>query len=125
MRAVIRNGSDAFAFLTRLRNEYGEEFDKPLTISVRPFQSFRNLDQNAKCHAMIRELAEWTGYAEREMKEILKAKVGPMKIVNVGMGDIYHPKGTSEYTIQEMSDFIERLYQLGAEIGCVFSENAA
>jgi hypothetical protein len=126
MRDVIRNYDEGVKFIHRVfTSEVGDRAGKPLTISVRPFQSFRNLDQNKKCHAMIRELAEFCGHSEKEMKRIVKAHFGPYKVVELPASVVPKPipKGTSEYTIQEMSDFIERLYQLGAEIGCQFSED--
>lgn len=130
MRAVIRGRIGADNFVTRVCNEFGAEFAKPMIISIRPFESVRSIDQNAKIHVMIRALAEHTGYSENEMKLIVKSQYGPYKRVYVKHKDEATtsplsreiPKSTTEYTRPECSDFIERLYQLGAEIGCTFSE---
>ena len=123
MRAVVRNDRDLTHFVSKVVRELGANLgDKPYTISIRRFHRPRTLDQNAKLHAMIRELALHCGYTESEMKEALKYKFGPMKMIQIGDDYKSIAKGTSEYTVQEMSDFVERLYQLAAEIGCVFQE---
>ena len=124
VRAVVRNDRDLTLFVSKVVKELGANLgDKPYTVSIKRFHRPRSLDQNKKLHAMIRELALHCGYAESQMKEIVKAQFGPMKAVKIGdRREVSHPKGTSEYTVQEMSDFMERLYQLAAEIGLVFQE---
>jgi len=93
---------------------------KPLQITVKPFKRDRTLPQSAKAHAMIRDLALHTGYTESQMKEVAKALFAPMKTVTIAGRDTTVPVGTSEMTVEEMANFIENLYQLGAELGVQF-----
>lgn len=90
------------------------------SVIVKPFYVPRSLDQNKKLHAMIGELADFCGYSRNRMKEIVKNEFGPVVSVTVGQRVVDVSKGTSEYDVHEMSDMIDRLHQLGAEIGCVF-----
>lgn len=91
-------------------------------VTVKEFKRDRTLDQNAKCHAMLRDLALFTGYTEKQMKDIAKAEFSPIVHRQIGMKKYGVPKDTSDMTVDEMSAFIERLYQLGTEIGVQWSE---
>ncbi len=96
---------------------------KPYTVTIEPFKRPRTNPQNAKLHAMIRELAQHTGYTEKEMKDVAKAAYYPSKhLKRPGHQPTKYvvPKSTAELNVEEASEVVERLYQLGAEIGCVF-----
>ena len=90
--------------------------------TVQPFKRRRTNDQNALMHVLIRDLALFTGHTEARMKEIVKKRYAP--IVAEQIADQFEdmPMDTSAMNTEVASAFIERLYQLGAEIGCVFSE---
>lgn len=128
MRAVVRSLDDLHAFADRCARE-GVLDGKPMTVSIRKFHRPRTVDQNKKLHAMFRDLAEHTGYSESNIKDYFKAEFGPTMALNLpkiddtaDYGPVNVPKGTSRYTVQEMSAMVERVYQVGAECGCVFSE---
>ena len=121
-RRVIRTAKGARQFAQYIEDEMGSDFP-PHILSIRKFESIRSIDQNSLIHVLIRQLAEHTGHSENEMKGILKAMFGVMETVEIGCNKAINPKSTTKYTHQECSDFIERLYQLGAEIGCTFSED--
>ena len=123
MKAVVRNHDDLVKFCSRVATQLGTDFGKPYTVSIAKFKRPRSLEQNKKLHAMLRELALHTGYTESMMKEICKANFGPIAVYQVGNRIVDAPKGTSDYTVEEMADFVESLYQLGAEIGVVFSDD--
>ena len=115
-------------FVIRTRNEFlnvadrlAPELDgKPYQVTVKPFQRDRSLDQNSKFHAMLRELAAHCGYTESEMKDWAKAELGLTKLIQIGERTIEVPLPSSEYTVDQFGDLIERIYQVGAEVGCVF-----
>ena len=122
-------GDTSIKFVIRTRNEFTNianrlQFgDKPLQVTVKPFQRDRSLDQNAKVHSMIREMAGFTGHSEAQMKDILKAELGPTVPLKVGSRKLWAPKPTSEYTVAEMSQFVEDIYRIGAEVGHVWQES--
>lgn len=128
MRAVVRSLEDLQAWIEKLARE-GILTGKPLTVSIREFHRPRTLDQNAKLHAMFRDLAEHTGFTEGEIKDYFKSEFGPKMSIALpaygqpGQPDPRIPKGTSRYTVQEMAAMLERVYQVGAECGCRFSDD--
>lgn len=91
---------------------------KAWQVTVKPFERDRTLAQNAKIHAMIRDLALFTGYTEKQMKDICKAQFAPFVERKIGENVVHTAKGTSEMTVLEMSNFIEALQALAADIGC-------
>lgn len=117
MRAVIRNANDLGNFVDRVLDKLD---GRPYTITIKRFHRPRSYDQNKKFHAMIRDLAEYTGYGEAELKDILKRQFLPMKVLQIGEHKYEAPKSTAELTVNEMADLIERVYQVGHEIGCLF-----
>lgn len=117
MRFIVKTDAQLLDCLSRIR----EALDgKPWQITLKRFKRDRTLDQNAKAHAMIRDLALHTGYTESQMKDIVKTEFAPVKSVMIGSRICNMPMGTSEMNVSEMAEFIEHLYQLGAEIGCGF-----
>ena len=120
MKAVVRTNEDLLKFI----NTVSDRLDgRPWTISLKKFHRPRTLPANAKFHAMNRELALHCGYTESRMKIILKSEFGPIESKQVGPRIVDTPKETAEYTVTEMQAMIEQLYQLGAEVGCVFQSD--
>ncbi len=115
-------------FVIRSRNEFiniaaqvGDKFDgKPYTVTIKRFVRPRTLDQNKKLHAMLGELADHCGYSDAEMKDWAKAELELTKVIQIGSNVCEVPLPTSEYTVQQLSDLIDRIQQIGAEIGCAF-----
>jgi hypothetical protein len=100
---------------------------KPIQVTIKHFKRDRTLDQNAKVHAMLRDLALFTGYSERQMKDICKQQFAPFVERQLGTKynelRVHTPKGTSEMNVEEMSNFIDALHALGAELdGFEFSD---
>ena len=122
MRSICRSRNAAIRFVDQLCSEIGEDWNKPYLISAKVFKPPRTNPQNAKLHAMFRDLSAHTGFSEQEVKDWLKLEYGPKKVVQIGDTVKSIPKGTSEYTREEFSDFIDRVFQVGAEIDCVFLE---
>ena len=113
----VRHYEDAIRVLSQVT------FDGRLyLLTIKPYKEPRSLDQNKKLHAMLRDIALHTGFTEHETKEICKAKFAPLVTKSFGKGQITLPKGTSEMSTDECSQFVERLYALGAELNVTWSE---
>ena len=102
---------------------HGRMNGKPHTLTLEAFKRPRTNDQNAKLHAMIRDLAIHTGHAESDIKEYLKDEFGFHKSIEIGGKERSIPKGSSEWSVEECSMMIERLYQIGAECGCTYQKD--
>lgn len=119
MKFIIRTEEDFSNILVPLRDHLN---GKPYQVTIRPFKRDRTLAQNAKVYSMLRLIGTHTGYTEKQMHDIACAMFAPMQTVEVGHRVEDLPKGTSDMNVEEMSDFIENLYQLGAELGVTFEE---
>ena len=76
---------------------------KPLMeVVIRKQRSRRSLEQNSKFHAMVNDLAEFTGHDALELKGYIKGLMG-----------IPH---TTDLYKMPFADLIERTYALGAEL---------
>ena len=120
MRSICRSRNSALRFVDQLCNEIGEEWNKPYLISAKVFKPPRSLEQNAKLHCLFRDLSAHTGYTESEIKDVIKARFGLHKVVQIDGTPTSIAKSTTEYSREELSDLMDRVYMLGAEIGCVF-----
>ena len=116
-RWVVRTAYEIYEIARELK---GNMNGKPHTLTLEPFKRPRTNDQNAKLHVMIRELAIHTGHAESDIKEYLKDEFGFHKSIEIAGKSKSIPKGSSEWSVDECSQMIERLYQIAAEIGCKF-----
>jgi hypothetical protein len=78
--------------------------EKPLTeVIIRKHKKRRSLEQNSKFHAMLNDLATFTGHDVYELKGFVKGQMGI--------------KHSSDMDKMPFVDLIERTYQLGAELG--------
>ena len=94
------------------------------SVTWREYKPQRSLEQNAKWHAMVAELAAESGNTPECMKEYLKATIGLVLPLTTPDGEIKHvPKPTHRYKVGEMADLIHRTYEWGAaEMGYIFRE---
>lgn len=77
---------------------------EPLTeVVIRRHKKRRTLDQNSKFHAMLNDLASFTGHDVYELKGYLKGTMGI--------------KHTADMDKMPFVDLIERTYALGSELG--------
>jgi hypothetical protein len=114
MKAVIRTLQDLDAFCDKAARD-GVITGQPLTVTLENFKRPRTVDQNSKLHVLFRELANHTGYTEKEIKDYFKSEYGPSKAIEIAGEMRVIPKGTSEYTIDELNDMIDRVQQVSAE----------
>ena len=119
MKAVVRTLSEANVFLRGLSDKFT---GKPMSLEVKPFKQPRTLPQNAKAHAMMNELANHVGHSAEEIKQYLKAEYADKKTIQIGATIIDVPMGTSEMTAEQMSVFVEHIYEVGAMCDCKFNE---
>jgi hypothetical protein len=78
--------------------------EKPLCeVIIRKHKKRRSLEQNSKFHAMLNDLATFTGHDVYELKGYVKGQMGI--------------KHSSDMDKMPFVDLIERTYQLGAELG--------
>lgn len=117
MKAVVRTTADIIQFAHSVDLK-----DKPWNLVLTPFKRLKTLPQNKKVNVMIRELSAHCGYTESEGRTILKAQFGPLveRKTFDGTKTVTVPKSISDYTLEEASEFIEHLYQAGAEVGMVW-----
>ncbi len=122
MKAVVRSRQDLNSWVYRVCEQLGDNFDKPYTVTIQKFHRPRTTDQNAKVHAMFRELARFTGHSEADVKDYIKAEFGPTRQVKIGKYTNQVPAGSSTWNVETCSMIIEELYRIGAEIGCEFTD---
>ncbi len=91
----------------------------------------RSLEQNAKLHALLAEIAEqvvWYGQklCVEDWKRVFAASLQKVRVVPGIDPGSFVPVGlrTRDMTIPEMSDMIELALAFGAEKGVVFSDKA-
>jgi hypothetical protein len=95
--------------------------EKLWEVAVRPHRSKRSLEQNALLHALLREIAAETGNEPGDVKDFFKDRYGPKKIVRIGEEEKLLSKGTSEYSTEEMAEFIDRCQAWAAQEMGVFA----
>lgn len=82
-----------------------------MEVIIRKHKKHRTIDQNNKWHAMLNDLAEFTGHDAYELKGYVKGMLGI--------------KHSSDMNKMPFSDLIERTYALGAELGYMWPRDAA
>ena len=123
MKQVVRNRNDALRFIDRVCLDLGQTFDAPYLMSFALYRPPRSHPQNAKCHAMIRELAQAIGYSDTELKEWFKLEFGPKKRLTINGVDKVIPLSTLDYNRSQMSEFIGQIERVAAEIDFRFRED--
>lgn len=98
------------------------DLNTPHVVIVKQFRRRRTVDQNAKLHAMISDIANHCGYSLDEMKEIVKFKFLGEKSVNIGGETLRKLKGTSDLNVNECIDFVDQLYAWGNSLGVNWSD---
>ena len=121
MKACVNTINNALNFINRHRSMF--DAGKPFTIEIKPFKQPRTLSQNSKIHAMMAEIAEVVGHSPADIKEYMKAEYAPRIAIEVGGRIIDIPLGTSDMSLEQLSDFIEHIYQVGAMAGVIFQED--
>ena len=121
MNKVIRTitGPAQVTALAKYLHDHFNDKQFPLAVTIERKRPRRNNDQNAKWHAMVGEISQFTGDDAKSVKADLKQLFLPQV---KGLRDVMRPKNTSDLTTMEFADLIEQTQRLGADLGVVFSE---
>jgi hypothetical protein len=89
-----------------------------VTVRISVTKKRRSSSQNRYYHGVVIPLfAEHCGYELSEMKDALALHLIPHEIVDVTTGEVrIVPGHTSELSVSEFNDLIERAQRLGAEM---------
>ena len=99
-------------------------FDEPWIINAKPYKRNRTHEQNDLMWQLLTLIGQHTGHTKDEMYDISTSMyLTPRTTTHRGI--VYERYSTSRLKVAEMSDFIERLYQLGAEEGLYMPPRAA
>jgi hypothetical protein len=82
-------------------------------VTVAEYKANRSLEQNALFHALIADIATFSGDTPQRTKEAIKAQLG-LQVVSKITG-LAFPKPTHEYTVDEMADLCTRVIAFCAE----------
>ena len=99
------------------------ESDVPYEVVIRPYKSHRSLEQNNLLHSWLRAIAEETGHTVEEMKDYICSEyLGTRQYIGINGTPKRRLMTTSELSVEEMSALIERVAQLGSEVGAQLPE---
>jgi len=117
MKVVCHDRTAALRAFAKATDPLGDPFEKPYLLTFEEFKPPRGLNQNAKLHVMLRELANHIGYSEGELKDYFKQEYGRKKAVNIGGREKLIPVSTVDYTREEMALMLNHVDRLSAESG--------
>lgn len=88
-----------------------------VVITVKTYQRKRELSQNDALHAMFMQISKHSGESFNRVKRIMKEEYGlwvPRLDRNGNIAEIkgniqYVTKNTTDYTVEEMSEFLEKV----------------
>jgi len=99
------------------------ESETDYEVIVRPYKSSRSIEQNNLLHSWLREIAEETGHTVEEIKDYVCSEyLGSREYLGINGTPKRRLVSTSELSVEEMSALIERVAQLGAEVGAQLPE---
>jgi len=97
--------------------------DTPYEVIVRPYKSSRSIEQNNLLHSWIRAIAEETGHSVEEIKDYVCSEyLGSREYLGINGTPKRRLVTTSELSVEEMSALIERVTELGAQVGAQLPE---
>lgn len=99
-------------------------WDKPYMLSLHRFRPPKTNKQCALLHVLWREIAIQAGTSEDCVKAYFKERYGPTGVIEIKGEAQRINKSVADYTRIEVSDMIERTYQVGADWGIEFAEVA-
>ena len=103
--------------LEHARKYLGElDLTKAWEIEVKPFAFNRSTQQNKKYWKLIKELANYLGYSEHEMHELMKYKFLSYKQELLGDEMVVIPS-SSKLTIKEFVEFLSKVERFAVDLG--------
>lgn len=129
MKRVIRGYEQARQWCELLLKVFDMRPDAEYIVSVTPYKHIRTLKQNAKLHAMIRDVSmqvPWDGKmrSEQAWKVLFTAALCDMELVTAIEGDkiVALPVETHDMDKMELSDLIDLVYSFGENHDVEWSE---
>lgn len=110
---IIRNDADRGRVVGEL---LGLDTSRETEVTIGPHVKKRSLNQNSLLHKWFALIAEYTGDSEASVKSDLKAEFSPLVESKVTAGK-FRPLDTSEMSIKQMAEFMDRIYKFAAELG--------
>ena len=93
------------------------ESDERFLVTVGKYKSNRSLEQNAKLHGLLRDIAQFTGNTVGEIKDYVCGEfLGEQTYEWQGQTRTRRVP-TSELSVTEFGELIERVQQLAVELG--------
>lgn len=83
-------------------------------VVIRPWREKRSDEQNALFHVLIAKVASATGNDADTVKAFFKNEFGPKRVAYIHGEARAVPKESSSYTVEEMSEVIDRSMQWAA-----------
>lgn len=91
----------------------------PVTVTIRRYRPPKSSGQNRYLHGVvIKLLAEHCGYDPEEMRDALKWRF----LRTHEGGDLPAVRSVADLDTAEMTEFIEQIRRLAAELGCVIPD---
>ncbi|MDY0242189.1 MAG: recombination protein NinB [Rhodospirillaceae bacterium] len=116
MTTIILRGETQVAFAIESIHRLNKE--KLWEVIIRPYRKPRTLDQNALIHSWFGLIASETGNDPDDVKEALKAKFLPARLVDIDGESIEVRRSTAKLNTVEMAEFCNRMQAWAAsELG--------
>lgn len=97
---------------------------KDIELTLGKKKENRTLNQNDLLWAINTLIANELGWEKDDLHEFFKEKFSPKKKITVKGVETIIPKGTSQFTKEEFSEYIERIKRFAAiELGIVIPDN--
>jgi len=97
---------------------------KEIELTVGKKKDRRTLDQNAYLWVINTLISNETGMETDEVHTYLKERFAPKRKITVKGTETIIPKGTSQFTKEEFSEYIERIKRFAAiELGIVIPDS--
>jgi len=98
---------------------------KEIELTLGKKKENRTLNQNDLMWAINTLVANELGWEKDDLHEFFKEKFSPKKKITVKGVETIIPKGTSHFTKEEFSEYIERIKRFAAiELGIVIPDNS-
>ena len=97
------------------------DLTRPWSVEIKPYRKKRSLSQNAmywaEVNRIVKAIADFTGYDNDEVHDLLKKKFLTPTVIEIG-GEVAERYTTTNLTTTGMSDYMERVRAFAAtELG--------
>lgn len=111
MQYILRNDDVIARCIEEIKRSPG------MTVTIK--ETKRGLDQNALMWMLLTVLGKDMGYTSEQLHEVLKVRwLGVSKRIVEGI-EIVEPVSTTTLTKKQFTEYIDKIYELGAIMGIV------